>query len=115
VVIALALAGQHTTTILADEPTTALDVSVQAQIVRLLVEVSEQRGLALVFVSHDLALVAQLCHRVAVMKDGRIVEHGTAERIVTEPRHPYTQFLLSAASAESVEIAGAGRGAETAP
>ncbi|MBP2328961.1 ABC-type dipeptide/oligopeptide/nickel transport system ATPase component/ABC-type dipeptide/oligopeptide/nickel transport system permease subunit [Kibdelosporangium banguiense] len=106
VMIAMALLGRHTKVLLADEPTTALDVSVQAQIVRLLVEVTEQRGLALVFVSHDLALVAQLCDRIAVMKDGRIVEHGTAEQIVTNPRHPYTKLLLSATSPEFVDAEG---------
>ncbi|MCD6327565.1 ABC transporter ATP-binding protein [bacterium] len=80
--------------ILADEPTSSLDVTVQAQIIRLLSALQKQYQISLVFVSHDLALLSQLCHRIAIMYLGRIVEVGTAEEIVTHPRHPYTRALL---------------------
>ncbi|MFF2843620.1 dipeptide/oligopeptide/nickel ABC transporter permease/ATP-binding protein [Paenarthrobacter sp. NPDC057981] len=95
VMIALALLTE-TKVILADEPTTALDVSVQAQIIELLARVSRQHGTAVVMVSHDLALVSQLCDRIVVMYGGRIVEEGPTEQILTAPRHPYTRLLLGA-------------------
>ncbi|MEV5842378.1 dipeptide/oligopeptide/nickel ABC transporter permease/ATP-binding protein [Streptomyces sp. NPDC051985] len=82
--------------ILADEPTTALDVSVQAQVITLLRRITEEHGSALVLVSHDLALVSQVCERIIVMYRGRIVEEGPTEQIVTAPRHPYTRLLLGA-------------------
>jgi oligopeptide/dipeptide ABC transporter ATP-binding protein len=80
--------------VLCDEPTTALDVTVQAQVLRLLRSECAELGAALVFVSHDLAVIRQICSRVAVMYAGRIVESGTVEDVFTEPRHGYTASLL---------------------
>jgi microcin C transport system ATP-binding protein len=80
-----------------DEPTSALDMSVQAQIVELLRELQARRGLAYLFISHDLRVVRALAHQIMVMKDGRIVEAGSTERIMTRPEHPYTRALMAAA------------------
>ena len=80
-----------------DEPTSALDLSVQAQIVDLLRQLQARHGLAYVFISHDLRVIRALAHQIMVMKDGRIVEAGPAEQIVTQPRHPYTRTLMAAA------------------
>ncbi|MDP9000114.1 MAG: ABC transporter ATP-binding protein [Myxococcota bacterium] len=83
--------------IVCDEPTASLDVSIQAQIVNLLVELQETIGLSYLFVSHDLSIVEHVSHRVAVMYLGRIVEQASAEALYAEPRHPYTRALFSAA------------------
>ena len=83
--------------IVLDEPTSALDMSVQAQIVDLLRELQARHGLAYLFISHDLKVVRALAHDILVMKDGRIVEQGTTEEIMTRPQHPYTKTLMAAA------------------
>jgi peptide/nickel transport system ATP-binding protein len=93
--IAMALACQPKV-LLADEPTTALDVMVQAQILQLLVGLSSDLGLALVLVTHDLAVVAQTCDSAAVMYAGEIVEHATMEDLYHRPLHPYTRALFAA-------------------
>ena len=93
--IALALACQPQV-LLADEPTTALDVMVQAQILELLVRLTRDLGLAMILVTHDLPVVAQVCDRAAVMYAGEIVEMGRMSTIYHEPRHPYTRMLFAA-------------------
>ncbi|NDL62154.1 ATP-binding cassette domain-containing protein [Enterobacteriales bacterium SAP-6] len=82
--------------IVADEPITALDVSIQAQIINLLQTLQDEQGLAYLFISHDLGMVRHICHRVAVMLRGLIVETGPADAIFSDARHPYTRALLSA-------------------
>lgn len=93
--IALALA-QNCRLLIADEPTTALDVTIQAQIVSLLLKLKEERGLSIIFISHNISLVAQICDRIAVMYGGKIMETGTSEQIMHNPHHPYTKALVSA-------------------
>ena len=95
VMIALALANDPKL-LIADEPTTALDVTIQAQILKLLQEQKAARGLALLLISHDLAIVRRFADRVCVMKDGRIVEEGTVRQVFGQPYHPYTCALLAA-------------------
>ncbi len=82
--------------IVCDEPTSALDVSVQAQIINLLQDLQQSEGLAYLFISHDIAVVGHLCHRIAVMRRGRFVELGQRDRIINHPIHPYTRALLDA-------------------
>jgi len=80
-----------------DEPTSALDMSVQAQIVELLRELQTRHGLAYLFISHDLRVVRALAHEILVMKDGKILETGSTERVMTQPQHPYTRSLMAIA------------------
>ncbi|RLA48004.1 MAG: ABC transporter ATP-binding protein [Gammaproteobacteria bacterium] len=95
VMIAMALIAEPRL-LIADEPTTALDVTIQAQTLKLISELQTQRNLAVIFISHDLAVVANIADRVAVMKDGKIVETNTTTAIYSKPQHPYTQTLLKA-------------------
>jgi peptide/nickel transport system ATP-binding protein len=96
IVIAMALMNQPRL-LIADEPTTALDVTVQAQVLALLKQLKERHGLGMLFISHDLAVVAQVADRVAVMRGGEIVEMGSVEQVMTRPEHPYTRALLASA------------------
>jgi peptide/nickel transport system ATP-binding protein len=94
VMIAAALACEPTL-LIADEPTTALDVTVQAQILSLLRKIRRERQLSLILVSHDLGVIAQMCDRVVVMKDGEVVETGPVEQILSDPHHDYTRRLIA--------------------
>jgi len=82
--------------IVCDEPTSALDVSIQAQIINLLTDLQGEFGLSYLFISHDMAVIQHVCRNIAVMYQGKIVEHGEREQILESPRHKYTQSLLSA-------------------
>jgi microcin C transport system ATP-binding protein len=95
VMIAMALANEPDL-LIADEPTTALDVTVQAQIIALLKEIQARLHMSLLFITHDLGIVRKVAQRVCVMKDGKIVEHGTVERVFNSPEHPYTRALMAA-------------------
>ncbi|WP_187498301.1 ABC transporter permease subunit [Erwinia aphidicola] len=101
--IAIALANDPQV-IIADEPTTALDVTVQARILALLNDLRHRRGLALLFITHDFAVVSEMCDRVAVMRQGEIVEQGQATHVLQNPQHAYTQRLIA-----SVPQRGQGR------
>ena len=94
VVIAMALALNPELIIL-DEPTSALDVSIQAQIMNLLKRLKKKLGISMIFITHDIALASDLCDRIAVMYAGNIVELGTAEQVLLDPKHPYAQKLIA--------------------
>jgi peptide/nickel transport system ATP-binding protein len=95
VMIAMALACSPSLMI-ADEPTTALDVMVQAQVLRLLKELQDDLGLAMIFITHDLSVLVEVCDRLAIMYAGRIVEEGPSEAVFKTPSHPYTRALGAA-------------------
>jgi ABC-type glutathione transport system ATPase component len=95
VAIALALA-LRADVLLADEPTSALDVTVQAEVLELLRELRNSRGMAILFVSHDLAVIAELCDRVAIMRTGEVIEQGRTGDVIAAPRHEYTRGLIAA-------------------
>jgi oligopeptide/dipeptide ABC transporter ATP-binding protein len=95
VMIAIAIATEPRL-LLADEPTTALDVTIQDQILWLLAEIREQSGMGMILVSHDVGVICRNADDIAVMYAGHIVEHGTARKVITAPRHPYTRGLLDA-------------------
>ena len=103
VMIALALACRPAL-VIADEPTTALDVVMQAQILKLLEQLREELGLALILISHDLGVLAETCDRIAIMYSGRIVESGPVRSVFDDPQHPYTKRLL-----ESLPVIGGSR------
>ena len=94
IVIAIALSADPDI-LVCDEPTTALDVTIQAQILELINKLKEQRNLSVIFITHDLGVVANMADRIAVMYAGKIVEYGTADDLFYDPRHPYTWALLS--------------------
>ena len=83
--------------ILLDEPTSSLDVSVQYQVLELLAKLQQRYGIAYLFISHDLAVIRAMAHRVLVMKDGKVVESGVTQEVLSAPREAYTQQLLTAA------------------
>jgi len=95
VMIAMALACEPDV-LIADEPTTALDVTIQAQILELIDELRQRLGTAVLLITHDLGVVAEVCDRVVVMYAGQVMEEGTVEQIFNDPRHPYTEGLLAA-------------------
>ena len=105
VVLAIALANDPEV-LVCDEPTTALDVTVQAQVLDLVVRGVAERDSALLFITHDLAVVATVCSRVLVMYGGRVVEAGPVGEVFTRPRHPYTRGLLDASDLEAVDERG---------
>lgn len=98
IMIAIALSCKPKV-LIADEPTTALDVTIQAQIILLLRELAEQQNISILFITHDLSVVASLCDRVAVMYAGRIVEQGDIRSVFAQPLHPYTKGLLNSVPA----------------
>ena len=105
VMIAIALACEPKL-LIADEPTTALDVTIQAQILELMQELREKLGMSIIMITHDLGVVASMCERIAVMYAGHIVEYGTADEIFYEPKHEYTKGLINSIpklSAQEIE------------
>ncbi|VGO08394.1 Oligopeptide transport system permease protein OppB (TC 3.A.1.5.1) [plant metagenome] len=105
VMIAMALALEPQL-LIADEPTTALDVTTQAQILALIARIQKEKGMGVMFVTHDFGVVAQIADRVAVMEKGILVEQGTADEVLNRPRHPYTQRLIAAVPRQRAGDAG---------
>jgi peptide/nickel transport system permease protein len=93
--IAVALAGRPKL-LVADEPTTALDVTVQAEVLNLLRRICDETGMAVLIITHDLGVIADICQRAVVMYAGEVAEFGTVDEVMTSPAHPYTQALLGA-------------------
>ena len=110
--IAIAIAAKPRL-LIADEPTTALDVTVQAEIIALLDELIADEGTALLFITHDIALVSQVARSLIVMRHGQIVEHGDVSELIAAPRHPYTAELVAAARATSTDASAATRATST--
>ena len=106
VTIAIALAGEPRL-LIADEPTTSLDVTIQAQILALLAELKRSRGLSLVLITHDLAALAGVADRIAVMRQGRLIEAGAAAEVLKAPRDPYTRTLVENAAPPQPPLPGA--------
>jgi len=102
VMIAMALACEPRL-LIADEPTTALDVTIQAQVLQLIRELQQDMGMGVLLITHDLSVIAQTCDRVAVMYAGRIVETASVRQLFAQPRHPYTQGLLSSLPARALQ------------
>ncbi|AUI51440.1 dipeptide ABC transporter ATP-binding protein [Arthrobacter crystallopoietes] len=105
VMLAMALANDPAL-LLCDEPTTALDVTVQRQVLDLILESVQQRGTGLLFITHDLSVVANVCDRVLVMNNGQVVEEGSTEDVFSRPRHPYTRGLLAASDLDATDADG---------
>ena len=112
VMIAAALA-QEPQVLLCDEPTTALDVTIQAQVLDLFRTMQQDEGLGLLYVTHDLAVVAQLCSSISVMKDGQIVEHSALQEVFDDPQEEYTRRLLTATPRIDEDVDDAGLAEET--
>jgi oligopeptide/dipeptide ABC transporter ATP-binding protein len=105
IVIAMALAGDPDL-IVADEPTTALDVTVQAQIIQILTGLVRERGLGLLLITHDMGVVAQACDRVAVLYAGRLAEERSVRPLFEAPAHPYTEALIGCIPRDGMEAGG---------
>jgi peptide/nickel transport system ATP-binding protein len=105
VVIAMALALEPAL-LIADEPTTALDVTTQAQILALILRIQKEKGMGVMFVTHDFGVVAEIAHRVAVMEKGVLVEQGPADQVLNRPQHPYTQRLIAAVPHRKMDESG---------
>ena len=105
VMLAMALANDPAQ-LLCDEPTTALDVTVQRQVLDLILESVQQRGTGLLFITHDLSVVANVCDRVLVMNNGQVVEEGSTEDVFSRPQHPYTRGLLAASDLDATDADG---------
>jgi peptide/nickel transport system ATP-binding protein len=101
--------------LIADEPTTALDVTIQAQILRLLLDIRDRRGLTVILISHDLGVVAQTCDRIAVMRNGELVEQGDKRSLLAAPQHPYTKALIESHPSMPGEGVATGAIAQPAP
>lgn len=91
--------------LVADEAVSALDVSIQAQVLELLADIQEKLGVAILFITHDLRVAAQICDDILVMQKGRVVEYGTASEVLANPSHPYTRALTEAAPGRGWDFA----------